>query len=69
MKITIARCEDLSLLFLNAASGMANNLGSPWRSQNISSIGSPTICLHSVFKALQSPKVGAAAAAEAQREN
>ena len=27
MKITIARCDDLSLLFLNAASGIAINLG------------------------------------------
>ena len=29
IKITMARCEGLSLLFLNAASGMASNLGSP----------------------------------------
>ena len=68
MKITIARCEDLSLLFLNAASGIATNLGSPWSGQNISSIGSPTICLQSLLSVLQSPMVGAAAA-EAQREN
>ena len=27
MKVTIARCDDLSLLFLNAASGIAINLG------------------------------------------
>jgi len=44
------------------------NLGSPCKGQSISSIGSPTICLQSLFNALQSPVVGGAAA-EAQREN
>ena len=68
MKITIARCDDLSLLFLNAASGIAINLGLPSRGQNFNSIGSLTICLHSLLSTLQSPIVGLAAA-EAQREN
>ena len=68
MKITIARCDDLSLLFLNAASGIAINLGLPSRGQNFNSIGSFTICMHSLLSALQSPIVGLAAA-EAQREN
>ena len=34
MKTTIARC-DVVKLFLNAASGMATNLGSPWSAQNV----------------------------------
>ena len=68
MNITIARCDDLSLLFLNAASGIAMRLGFPSRGQTFNSIGSFTICLRSLFRALQSPTVGLAAA-EAQQEN
>ena len=40
MKITIARWDDLSLLFLNAASGIAINLGLPSSGQNFNSMGS-----------------------------
>ena len=68
MKITTARCDDSSQLFLNAVTGMAINLGRPSGGQNFNSIGSLTICLHSLLSALQSPIVGLAAA-EAQREN
>ena len=68
MNMTIARCDDLSLLFLHAASGIAINLGVPSSGQNFNSIGSETISLHHLLSALQSPIVGLASA-EAQREN
>ena len=58
---------------LNCKSLVANNVhfyvkrACVFCTKYISSTGSPTICLHSLFKALQSPMVGAAAA-EAQRD-
>ena len=68
LNITFARCDDLSLLFLNAASRIAMSLGCLSKGQNLKSTGSFTICLHSLFRALQSRTVGLAAA-EAQGEN
>ena len=52
MTITVASCDGLSLPFLNAAVPMATF----------------TICLQSLFSALQSPIEGLAAA-DAQPEN
>ena len=53
IKIVIALCDDLSLLFLKAASGMPKILGEPLTGQTLNSTVSLRICRHNLFNSVQ----------------